>query len=114
MDNNLPLYLFHQGTNYQAYKFFGSHKTETEDKWVFRVYAPNAKSVSVVGDFNGWDNNAAIMNKIPGGVWEIELDGIKVYDAYKYCITKPDGKDRYPRHISGLPFSGGPHTPRSR
>lgn len=91
MDNNLPLYLFHQGTNYQAYKYFGSHKTEVEGRWVFRVYAPNAKQVSVVGDFNGWDNNAAIMQKSSDGIWEIELDGIKVYDAYKYCVTKPDG-----------------------
>ena len=91
MDNNLPLYLFHQGTNYQAYKFFGSHKTDSPDRWVFRVYAPHAGAVSVVGDFNGWNNLASPMRKIGGGVWEAYVDGVRVFDAYKYCVTKPDG-----------------------
>lgn len=91
MDNNLPLYLFHQGTNYQAYKFFGCHKADADDKWAFRVYAPNAKAVSVVGDFNSWDSSAAPMKKLVGGVWETVIEGVKVFDAYKYCITKPDG-----------------------
>ncbi len=90
MDNNLPLYLFHQGTNYQSYKFFGCHKTDG-GKWVFRVYAPNAKAVSVVGDFNGWDYGKNPMKRFDGGVWACEIDGVEIYDAYKFCITKPDG-----------------------
>ena len=90
MDNNLPLYLFHQGTNYQSYKFFGCHKTDG-GKWVFRVYAPNAKAVSIVGDFNGWDYGKNPMKRFDGGVWECEIDGVEIYDAYKFCITKPDG-----------------------
>ena len=50
---NVPLYLFHRGENSHAYEFFGSHKKD--GKVVFRVWAPHAKSVSVVGDFNHWD-----------------------------------------------------------
>ena len=51
---NVPLYLFHQGENSHAYDFFGSHKMSVDGKngVVFRVWAPHAKSVSVVGDFN--------------------------------------------------------------
>ena len=51
----VPLYLFHQGKNAKAYEFLGSHKLANEDKVVFRVWAPHAAAVSVVGDFNGWD-----------------------------------------------------------
>ena len=91
MDNNFPLYLFHQGTNYQAYKYFGCHRVEQSDDWVFRVYAPHAKSVSVVGDFNGWNVSASPMKKLAGGTWEVVISGVKLFDAYKFCITKPDG-----------------------
>ena len=51
------LYLFHQGTNFQAYEMLGAHFVEREGKKGvrFAVWAPHAKSVSVVGDFNGWD-----------------------------------------------------------
>lgn len=93
MDNNFPLYLFHQGTNYQAYKYFGCHRVEQSDDWVFRVYAPHAKSVSVVGDFNGWNVSASPMKKLAGGTWEVVISGVKLFDAYKFCITKPDGNN---------------------
>ena len=93
MNNNFPLYLFHQGTNYQAYKYFGCHRVEQSDDWVFRVYAPHAKSVSVVGDFNGWNVSASPMKKLAGGTWEVVISGVKLFDAYKFCITKPDGNN---------------------
>ena len=50
-------YLFHQGTNYRSYNYLGSHfaKKGKDRGVIFRVWAPNAESVSVVGDFNGWD-----------------------------------------------------------
>ena len=53
----VPLYLFHQGENSHAYEFFGSHRDNQNGKAgaVFRVWAPHARSVSVVGDFNHWD-----------------------------------------------------------
>ena len=50
----LPVYLFHDGTNYKAYDFFGVHKIK-EGTYAFRVWAPEAEAVSVVGDFNSWN-----------------------------------------------------------
>ena len=62
--NNEPLYLFHQGTNYNSYDYLGAHFTKIRGKnaVVFRTWAPNATSVSVVGDFNSWDKNKNVMN----------------------------------------------------
>ncbi len=88
--NDLPIYLFHQGTNYHAQDFLGSHKTQIdgESAIVFRVWAPNAKEVSVVGDFNDWKVGANPMTKISvQGVWETTVKGLKNFDAYKYAIT---------------------------
>ena len=73
-DERFPLDLFHGGDAVRAYDFLGAH-----DWWIdgcqgtmFRVWAPNALTVSVVGDFNGWDQNAHHMHKISeGGVWEV-------------------------------------------
>ena len=53
-NNNIPIFLFHEGTNYEAYKFLGAHPYEKNGAWgaVFRVWAPAARAVSVVGAFN--------------------------------------------------------------
>lgn len=68
--NDYPLYLFHEGHNSESYKFFGVHKIDnTDDSWCFRVWAPKAKAVSVIGDFNNWDRNANKMKKIADEVW---------------------------------------------
>ncbi len=88
--SNLPLYLFHQGTNYNAYDYMGAHFSEIDGKKgvMFRTWAPNAKKVSVVGDFNGWDENASLMQRISdGGVYELFIPNVNVYDNYKYAIT---------------------------
>ena len=91
MKNDLPCFLFHQGTNYNAYDFLGAHFVD--DGVVFRVWAPNAKSVSVIGDFNGWDKTKNKMNKISLGVYELFITGVKEYDCYKYLITSSDGRE---------------------
>lgn len=91
-DYRVPMYLFHEGTNARAYEFLGAHKT-ADGKAVFRVWAPNAKAVSVVGDFNGWSDEANKMELINnGGIWETEIENINVYDTYKYCIFAKNGK----------------------
>ena len=77
--NDLPLYLFHQGTNYSAYDFMGAHFTVRNGKngVVFRVWAPKADRVSVVGDFNGWNADANIMERISdGGVFETFVENL--------------------------------------
>ena len=70
-------------------------KTGKNPAVTFRVWAPHAASVSVVGDFNDWDASKNKMNKISvTGVWELTIDGLKTYDNYKYAIES-DGKTFY-------------------
>ncbi|MDR1835682.1 MAG: 1,4-alpha-glucan branching enzyme, partial [Fusobacteriaceae bacterium] len=93
MKNELDIYLFHRGEHRQAYRFLGSHPQR--NTVVFRVWAPNAAEVSVVGDFNDWDAGAHPMIKITdGGIWETEIPKLKQYDKYKYRIVSPDGTSR--------------------
>ena len=90
-------YLFHQGTNYHAYEMLGAHTVEQDgQKGVrFAVWAPHAKSVSVVGSFNNWDTRVNYMHKIGDGeIWEVFIAGVKEGDVYKYAIE---------------PQWGGPH-----
>lgn len=105
-----PLYLFYQGKNSEAYKFFGVHSAENNNSkcHCFRVWASNAKNVSVVGDFNKWDRNANYMEKIADGVWETFISGLSQFDSYKYCIETPKGKfllksDPYAHHFETRP-----------
>lgn len=81
----LPIYLFHEGKNYRAYTFFGVHKVNS-NTFVFRVWAPKAKAISVVGDFNDWDIDAHYMAEISPGIWEATIENVKVFDCYKYAI----------------------------
>lgn len=102
-----PLYLFHSGKNYKAYEFFGCHKI-SDDKFVFRVWAPHAAAVSVVGDFNHWDENINCMTEISDGIWETVIDGIMLYDCYKYAIKTKTGAvnmkaDPYANHAETRP-----------
>lgn len=89
----LPIYLFHQGTNYKSYDFFGAHISEKDGQKgvMFRVWAPRADKVSLVGDFNCWDSNANLMIKInKEGIYELFVEGLCEYDAYKYAITRKE------------------------
>ena len=109
--NDVPLYLFHQGKNAKAYEFLGSHKLANEDKVVFRVWAPHAAAVSVVGDFNGWDTDANPMKKLEdNSVWECTVQGIKQFDNYKYCITTQSGEKRYKADPYGFHTETRPET----
>lgn len=78
---------FHNGENFKSYSFLGSHKLINGT--VFRVWAPNAKTVSVIGDFNDWDKNENVMSKIdPQGVFECFVPReIPNFSMYKFLIT---------------------------
>lgn len=89
---DIPVYLFKQGRNCRAYDFFGAHFTETGV--VFRVWAPKAESVSVVGEFNMWNDMSHPMEKIADGIWEKEIEGIAQFDCYKFSVLGEDGKRR--------------------
>ena len=93
MKNQLPIYLFHQGTNYCSYEFLGCHFGTYQGKRgaFFRVFAPNAQSVSVVGDFNDWEIFLNPMTKLPeSGIWELFIEGVKPNRCYKYAVQTND------------------------
>ncbi len=106
----LPLYLFHGGSNYEAYQFFGVHKINDES-YAFRVWAPNAENVSVVGDFNDWDDTKHHCLPVSPGIWEAIIDDARVFDCYKYAIKTKDGRtllkaDPYAVHQETRPGTG--------
>ncbi len=90
-ESRTALELFHAGDAVRAYSFFGAHLVNWDgrDGAVFRVWAPNALSVSVVGSFNDWNKTSDFMYKIDDGVWELFIEGIVQFDVYKYCIETP-------------------------
>ena len=94
----LDQYLFGQGTHYDVYKKLGAHPTTRDRKRgvYFSVWAPNAQSVSVIGDFNDWDNKANPMEKTGSiGVFEAFVPGVKVGDLYKFYIVGMHGEELY-------------------
>ena len=112
--SDLPVYLFKQGNNCEAYRYFGAH-LETrvgESGVVFRVWAPHAVAISVVGDFNSWKPGSHPMHKVDGdSVWELFIPGMKEYDVYKYCVTTRAGDlvykaDPYAFHAETRPSNG--------
>ncbi|MEG2670236.1 MAG: 1,4-alpha-glucan branching protein GlgB, partial [Oscillospiraceae bacterium] len=88
--DNAPMYLFNNGTNYESYKMLGAHKSlsfEGKTGYLFAVWAPNAKTVSVVCDQNGWDRNLGRMHKhIASGIWEVFIEGVTPGQCYKFSI----------------------------
>ena len=91
LEEHLPL--FHSGKDCRAYEVMGAHPDcrDGQDGYVFRVFAPNAVSVAVMGEFNGWSRTASGMQRDDRGVWELFIPGVKQYDAYKYAIETPEG-----------------------
>lgn len=84
--NNLFLNNFHNRFADDAYEYLGAHFQGTHT--VFRVYAPHATEVSVVGEFNNWDINKNKMQRIDdGGIFEAKIPNVRVYDNYKYAIN---------------------------
>jgi len=91
-------YVFGQGNHYEIYNKLGAHFVEVngEKQVHFAVWAPNAKRVSVVGDFNGWDINAHSMNALEtSGIWEVYVSGVNEWDMYKYAIVTQDERVLY-------------------
>ncbi len=91
LEEHMPL--FHSGKDCRAYEIMGAHpeRRDGQDGYVFRVFAPNAVSVAVMGEFNGWSRTASVMQRDDRGIWERFVPGVKQYDAYKYAIETPEG-----------------------
>ena len=86
---HFDLAAFYGGSATELYRTLGAHRTP--DGWVFRVWAPHAGSVSVVGDFCAWDPTAHPMRRLDGGIWETEVAGLSEYDTYKFAVTAQSG-----------------------
>lgn len=94
----LDQYLFGQGTHYDIYKKLGAHKTKRDGKTgiYFAVWAPNAESVNLIGEFNGWDEENIPMKRLePLGIYEVFVPEAKVGMLYKYLVHGKDGRKHY-------------------
>ena len=106
MDRVTDIRKFADGTCADAYRFLGSHNED--GKTVFRVWAPGAEEISVVGDFCDWDHTKYHMMHIGGGIFEAIVDELPEYSAYKYSIKSKDGhrflkSDPYAYHFETAP-----------
>lgn len=90
----MDYYLFNQGTNYQVYEKLGANPVVMDgvSGVAFGVWAPNARRVSVIGEFNSWDGRRHPMRALKSsGVWEIFIPGLRDFDSYKFEIKTADG-----------------------
>ena len=98
MLDNFLVQMFHEGQCLEAYKVFGAHMSKENGKngVRFTVYAPHAKYVFVIGDFNQWDEKKHPMEKLTdGGIWSVFIPGVKSKQLYKYLIYGPTGQKLY-------------------
>lgn len=105
-EKNISLYL--KGEHRSAYEYFGSHLTS--EGVVFRVFAPNAEAVYVVGDFNSWSRNNLLKKVDNRGVFEGLVENAKEYSTYKYLIVTKKGEELYKTDPYGLHFELRPAT----
>ncbi|HHZ06079.1 MAG TPA: 1,4-alpha-glucan branching protein GlgB, partial [Clostridiales bacterium] len=113
VDNRSQLQLFYDGDSHSAYEFMGAHPTTVDGDpcVVFRVWAPNAIYVSVVGDFNKWNDGANPMTRIKGGgVWECYIKDVTQYDAYRYCVESSWNQKAYKSDPYGFHFETRPNN----
>ena len=110
LNRNTAIRLFHDGLYFDAFEFLGAHPGTKDNKrgTFFRVFAPGAERVSVVGDFNGWDTGADPCQRISEGIYEAFVRGVKKFDAYKFAVTGKDRKtvlksDPYATHFETRP-----------
>lgn len=81
-----------EGKGYDGYKFFGNHK-KTNNSYIFRILAPNAKNVYIIGDFNSWSEEK--LRKYSTGVFSKTIKNVKEFDKYLYVIENENGKKYY-------------------
>lgn len=103
-------YLFNKGKNYQSYNFLGAHPIGKQGVgYRFSVWAPNAKSVCVTGDFNNWHETSLPMIKdYDTGIWTLEVLEAKQWQRYKYVVTGKNDRvmlkaDPFARHAETRP-----------
>lgn len=107
-------YLFHQGTNFNSDRLFGAHFLSWRRKPAVRfcVWAPHARQISVVGDFNQWDPTATPMQRteVDQDIWAAYVQGLPEGALYKYAITGPSGEICFKSDPYGFAAEVRPHT----
>ncbi len=107
-------YLFHQGTNFNSDRLFGAHFLSWRRKPAVRfcVWAPHARQISVVGDFNQWDPTATPMQRteVDQDIWAAYVPGLPEGALYKYAITGPSGEICFKSDPYGFAAEVRPHT----
>ena len=95
MDKNEALRTFTTGENFHLQHYLGAHQEEVDGKvgYSFRVWAPNAQSVHLIGDFTNWYENQIPMARNEAGVWEVFTDLPKEGDIYKYNVKRSSGQE---------------------
>ncbi len=103
--------LYHSGCLTDGWRLFGAHPATEKGVhgWWFNVWAPRAKAVSVVGDFNGWDPEETPLAP-KGEFWQGFVPDLPVYTSYKYAVTGADGKLRYKADPYGFHTETRPGT----
>ena len=103
--------LYHSGCLTDGWRLFGAHPATEKGAygWWFNVWAPRAKAVSVVGDFNGWDPEETPLAP-KGEFWQGFVPDLPVYTSYKYAVTGADGKLRYKADPYGFHTETRPGT----
>ncbi|HEX5129683.1 MAG TPA: 1,4-alpha-glucan branching enzyme, partial [Usitatibacter sp.] len=91
--NDNDIYLFREGTHARLYRSLGCHLAPGGKGARFAVWAPNAKAVHVIGDWNGWRRDADEMKPRwdSSGIWEAEVPAVQRGQAYKFAITNAYG-----------------------
>jgi 1,4-alpha-glucan branching enzyme len=91
--SDYDLYLLAEGNDYRSFDKLGAHRREIDgvSGIAFAVWAPNARRVSVVGDFNGWDGRLHVLRPRPSGYWEMFLPGLGEGTLYKFEILPAGG-----------------------
>ena len=107
------LYLFNEGTEHRAYEKLGAHLRTIDGVpgVSFAVWAPAAKQVSLVGNFNHWDGRYHPMRPLgSSGVWELFVPGLEEGELYKYAVRDPQGHVRLKTDPYGSYFEGPPNN----
>ena len=93
MDRSTDLWTFGRGDNFHLQEYLGAHKETRgeQEGFTFRVWAPNAQAVNLIGDFTDWEARKIPMVRNEGGVWEVFCSDAKEGDIYKYLVTRQNG-----------------------
>jgi 1,4-alpha-glucan branching enzyme len=99
---DFDIYLFNEGNHHTIYEKMGAHPIEVEgiQGVYFAVWAPNARNVSIVGNFNNWDGRKHQMRKMQGGVWDLFIPDLAIGEIYKYEIKNQEGH----RYLKSDPY----------